>query len=284
MSTRKEKAPDAGQGVEGIIPEGTTDMSNTVTQPTDTLPAISRPTITRDTGSFTATERAFAWNEGLSKLETRYILSKAKRADDFKTPEGDAFRSAGALYVRTCRDGERRFTAYMHDDSVDHDFRYFDRVIIDAMNGRMHGWSRYTFKNGDEGWAYDYPNYQTDRLKFKPALVIVDEEAHPDATMLVGYGKTWGFKCDEPRCRETSHEHDAIHHTLDELTNQLTKRGSYEIEICKDIAEPDSPWYVNFWSGPDLTELTPEQIATLANDLQWMGLECATTNTKERAA
>lgn len=284
MSTRKEKAPDAGQGVEGIIPEGTTDMSNTVTQSTDTLPVISRDTITRNRAPLTATERAFAFKEGLARLETRYILSKKKRDADFKTPEGDHFRSAGDLYIRTCRDGVRRFTAYMHDGSVDHDFRYFDQVIRDAMNGRMDGWKRHTFKDGDEGWIYNYSNYRSDGLTFKPALVIIDQDAHPDATMLVGYGETWGFNCEEPRCREKHHTHDAIHHTLDELTNQLTKRGSYEIEICKDINAPDGPWYVNFWSGPDLTELTPEQIATLANDLQWMGLEAATTNAKEPAA
>ncbi|MFJ4999892.1 hypothetical protein ACIP5T_17200 [Microbacterium sp. NPDC088619] len=281
MPTTKEKDPNAGQGVEVSDPSKGNQLVNTLTHTPDALPVKDRQTLGRNRAPFTAEETAFAKQEGISRLEVRYILSKKPRDEDFVTPDGDTFRSAGDLYIRTCRDGVRRFTAYMNEGSVQHDFRYFDRVVADAMSGRMDGWVRHTFKDGDEGWAYEYPNYQIDHIKeVKPACVIVEEES--EAAMLVGFGSEWGYPCEEPRCREEYHEHDAVNHSLEVLENQLTERGGYEIEICKDIKYPELGWVLNVWTGPDLTELTPEQVATFANDLQWMGIECATTNAKER--
>lgn len=282
MLTTKENAPAAaGTADEGQTPKGSIDMS-TLTQAPDTLPVKKRETIVRDQSPYTSEERAFSNQERLSRLEARYVLVVAPRTETFATPDGDTFRSAGDLYIRTCRDGVRRFTAYMHENSLQHDFVYLDEVIRDARNGRMHGWKQLTFKDGDDGWMYEYTNYQIDNLKeFKPAYVIVEKQS--DAESIVGFGSDWGYPCTEPRCREKYHAAEDGSHTLESLDNALTKRGSYEIEICKDRTKPDSDWHVNFWANGDLTELTAEQIATLANDLQWMGIECATTNVKERA-
>lgn len=225
----------------------------------------------------TREELDFAGREKTELLETRYVLLDKPRDESFATPEGHTFRSAGALYIRTCRDGARRFVAYMHKGSVHHDFRYFDRVINDARFGRMDGWDRYTFNSGDEGWIFDYPNYQIDHLQdFRPAQVIMDESS--DSPNILGFGTTWGYPCEEPRCREGYHDDEDCSHTLESVHNQLTERGGYEIEICKDMTKPDSDWYVNFWANGDLTELRPEHVATLANDLQWMGIECKNTN------
>lgn len=284
MFTTKENAPAAvAPADEGSTPKESTDMSTTVPLSPDTLPVKERTTIVRRRSEYTTEELTFAREEGLRLLDVRYILISDARSESFTTPGGDSFRSAGLLSVRTCRDDVRRFTAYMHDDSTNHDFQYFDKVILDARNGRMDGWKRHTFANGDEGWVYDYPNYQLDRLTGIKAAHVIITDASPAKT-IIGFGEAWGYACDEPRCRESFHEPEEVNHILDALENQLTKRASYEIEICKDINLPDSEWYVNFWAAPDMSELTPAQVATLANDLQWMGIECATTNAKEQAA
>lgn len=245
----------------------------------------------KDTGTLAVNRRApyteaeckFAQKEGLSRLETRYVLVDAPRHETFRVPDGHSYRSAGTLHIRPCKDGKLRFVAYMHTDAVNHDFLYFERVINNARFGRMAGWGRHTFKNGDEGWVFDYPNYHIDNLgDFKPAHVIVDEPS--DSAGQTGYGSSWGYPCTESQCREKYHEHEDGSHTLDCLENAPTTRGYYEIEICKDMTKPASDWYVNVWTGGDLTELTPEQIATFANDLQWMGIECSNANNRARIA
>lgn len=235
------------------------------------LPVKARQTLVLSRGAYTREELAFAEKEGTDRLETRYVQLRRARSESFTTPEGGSFRSAGSLCIRTCRDGVRRFVAYMHDDSVHHDFRYLESVITDARFGRMDGWERYTFKDGDQGWTFDYPNYQIDRLKeFKPA-VIIDESG-------------WGYPCNEPRCRETHHRNDeSASHTLESVECELGRYGGYEIEICKDAEKPDSEWYLNVWVQGELSELTPAQVSKLANDLNWMSIECQTTNAKEVA-
>lgn len=254
-------------------------MTNAIAE-SPQIPVKDRKEIKLDTRSrFTREELSFAEAEGLNRLETRYVLMNGQRDESFHTPGGNTFRHAGLLYIRPCRDGVMRFVAYVYEDAVQQDFRHLDRAINNARFGRMAGWNRYTFKDGAEGWIFDYPNYNVDRLRdFKPAQVIItDASASPRN---VGYGSSWGYPCDEPRCREEFHEDEDVSHTLDVLENQLTDTASYTIEICKDATKPDSAWYVNVDSG-ELYELTPEQIATFANDLRWMGIECATANAKQ---
>ncbi|KQQ66101.1 hypothetical protein [Microbacterium sp. Leaf320] len=247
------------------------------------LPVKARETIVRDRSDYTAEERAFSRSEQIRTLDTMWVLTKRPRPEDFCTPDGDTFRTAGDLYIRAGRDGVRRFTAYMHEGSVDHDFRYFDEVILDARNGRMAGWVRHTFKDGDEGWLYEFPNYQTTSLKEPtPAFVIIEEPSESES--LVGYGTEWGYPCAEAACREQFHDEHTGSHTLDSIEKSLNNRGSYEIEINKDVTKPDSDWFVNVWLSGDCTELTPSQVADLANDLRWLGITCTTANTKGRAA
>ena len=280
MYPNNEKTP-AATGVQDQQPLAKETDMNTVSPTPNTLPTKRRETLVLNRKPYTAEELDFAAKEGTLRLESRYVLEKRGRESAFRTPSGEQFRSAGSLYIRTCRDGVRRFCAYVHADSTHHDFRYLDEVINDARHGRMDGWKRHTFKDATEGWVFEYTNYAVDKLKiFKPAEVIIEEQS--DSDTLVGFGSAWGYPCDEPRCREKLHDSEEGSHTLESLENAPTTRGSYEIEICKDMTKPDSDWYVNFWAAGDLSELTPEQIATLANDLQWMGLECATTNAKAR--
>lgn len=246
------------------------DMSTTVSALAD-IPAEARATMAFKSGPYTADELAFASSEKLERLEKRYVLSSEPRPAMFQDPEGNTFRKAGDLDLRTREDGTREIVAYIFEDSMSHDFLILGRIINDARFGRMDGWRRCPATDDRaEVWIFDYPNYNIDGFTLEPAAII-------DET-------TWGYPCTEPRCRENLHEHNDGSHTLDVLENHLTKNGSYEIEICKDMTKPDSAWYVNLWANGDLTELTPEQIATLANDLQWMGLECATTNAKGSAA
>lgn len=255
---------------------------STVTLNAETMPVKNPTTIQVDRRgrNYTADELAFARAEGLDNLPTRYVLEEKPRRETFTTDEGYIFRDAGTLYVRKCADGQRRFVAYLQDGAVHHDFRYLDRVINDAAHGRMQGWDRYTFKNGDEGWIFDYTSYQIDHLnEFIPAAVIIDETS--DSPGLVGYGTSWGIPCTEPRCRNKFHESEDVNHVLEVLEDTINERGSYEIEICKDLTKPDSRWYLNVWVNGDTTELNHEQVAKLANDLTWMALECQTTNAKE---
>lgn len=241
------------------------------------LPVKARETLTRNHGKYTATELDFAAVEKLGRLETRYVVMTRERYESFQTPEGDAYRDAGNLYIRTGLDGVRRFTAYLSNGSVEADFKYLDDVIVDARNGRMDGWTRHTFKDGDEGWLYEYTNYQIDpTAQSKPAYVIIEEQSESDG--LVGFGSTWGYPCKEPRCSENYHEHEDGSHTLDEVEKAFNARGSYQIEVQKDMLAPNSDWYLNLWFNGDCTELAPEQIASLINDLQWMSAECDAAN------
>lgn len=287
MTVTTKKAPDlSGNSVEGENQKTNQEegelMNTTVAPEADNLEVKDTPVLIRRRTSYTREELAFAEREKTDRLETRYVLVDRPRHASFTTPDGESFRSAGSLYIRTCRDGVRRFTAYVHEESVHHDFRYLDRVINDAKFGRMDGWDRYTFKDGDEGWIFDYPNYGINRLNhFKPAQVLVEETS--DTSGVIGYGSSWGYPCDEAQCREKYHEDEEVTHTLDSLTSELTSRAGYEIEICKDFTRPDSPWYLNLWTAEDLTELTPEQVTRFANDLNWMAIECKTTNAKEAA-
>lgn len=256
---------------------------STVTPNTDTIPVKNRKVLKlRNREPFAPQEIAWACDEGLHRLPTRYTLDSDPRRESFTTPDGNMFRRAGELYIRVCRDGVRRFVAYVHPDSVDHDFIYLDEIINNAKHGRMAGWVQHTFKDGSEGWAFDYPNYQiSERLQqsFKHAAVIIEELT--DVPGLVGFGTSWGYACTEPRCREKFHENEDANHILEVLEDTINERGSYEIEICKDITKPDSRWYLNVWVNGDTTELNHEQVAKLANDLTWMALECQTTNAKE---
>ncbi|MGM1018005.1 MAG: hypothetical protein ACQEW8_10755 [Actinomycetota bacterium] len=247
------------------------------------LPLKERESIVFSRESYTREELAFAEKEKTERLETRYVLTAKQRDATFRTPDGHSFRCAGDLYLRVCRDGARRFVAYVHKDSVHHDFKYFDRVINDAKFGRMSGWERHTFKDGTEGWWFNYPNYQIDGLKdFKPANVLIEEpSASPN---LEGFGSSWGYPCNESRCREKYHEDDDGNHVLEVLGHDLTTRGSYEIEIRKDAMDPDSAWYLNVWTNGDLCELSAEQAARFANDLSWMSIECQTANAKGNAS
>lgn len=278
--TTTEKAPDAGQGVEGQIPEGT-EMNTTIAEPTDT--AQERRLLKWDSATYSEDELSFAHNEGLSRMETRYVLTTDTRCENLTYPDGKVFRDAGWIYIRTCLDGVRRFVVYTYKKADQHDFKYFDRAIRDAMNGRMDGWRRYTFKNGEQGWVFEYGYYRIDNIKeFKPARVIIEQKA--EAKSLIGFGSDWGYKCEEPQCREKYHGWQDISHTHDALDKQLTERSSYGIEICKGIADPGAQWYVDIFTSPDFCELTPEQVSAFANDLNWMAIECATTNAKEAAA
>ena len=163
----------------------------TVAPTTDNLPTKDTATlVVNRRAPYTKKECEFAQVEGLSRLEVRYVLVDTPRHETFKTPDGNSYRSAGTLHIRPCKDGVTRFVAYMHADAMHHDFLYFDRVINNARFGRMDGWGRHTFKNGDKGWVFDYPNYQIDKLSdFKAASIVI--EALSDAADHIGYGSWW---------------------------------------------------------------------------------------------
>lgn len=285
MHTTKENAPDAGQGVEGLIPEGSNLMNQSVALSTDntkvdreakTLPFPRRRPHTPE-------EVAFARDEGLSDLPVRYVLLSKPRGANFATPDGGHFRPAGRLNVRRCRDGVRRFVAYLHPDSIRHDFRHLDHAIANATCGGMEGWRRHTFKGDDDGWVFGYTSYQIDGLKNAiPAEIIITETS--DSPGLVGYGTEWGIPCTEPRCMNTHHENLDESHTLETLTRKVGDYFEYEIEIVKYAGKTDAKWHINIDGGTELSEATPEMIASFTNDLNWMSIECATANAKESAA
>lgn len=258
-----------------------TPLADAQCQRPDLPPTKDREIINFDLGRSTPEELAFSESEELHLLETRYVLMDKPRPANFRNPDGVVFRCAGDLNIRTCRDGERRFVVYVHADSLDHDFRFFDRIIRRARAGRMQGWKRYTFKNGDEGWIFDYINYALDPIdEFKPAEVIITDSL--EASTNVGFGSTWGYRCEETACRDAVHEPEEASHTLEVVERQLGRWGTYVIEICKDISKPDSDWYLNTWTRGELDEMTPEQVTTYANDLNWMAIECSTANVKQK--
>lgn len=257
-------------------------MSNLIADHAEIPVKDRKEVVLHPRGNYTAEEIAFAKSEGLDELETRYVLLEAPRPEAFRTPSGNTYRCAGRLYVRMCTDGVRRFVAYMHEDSYQHDFRYFDRVINAARFGRMDGWARYTFKDGSEGWMFEAPNYGiVGKHDFRPARIRITSPT--EGAGHNGYGETWGYVCEEPLCREEFHDQEDPSHILESLENTFSDKAGYEIEICKDPTRPDSRWYVNLWMSEDLTELTPDDVAKFANDLQWMGIECATANAKQVA-
>lgn len=256
-------------------------MSNATAEPT-VIPVQDREVIVFTAGRFTSEEIDFAKAEGLDRLDTLYVLDERPRLPSFRTPAGVTFRDAGMLYVRTGKDGVRRFVAYVYPDSTNYDFEFFDRAIVRARYGRMEGWVRHTFKDGTEGWWFQASLYSVDGITDpRPASVIITDES--ETPRLKGSGSTWGYPCEEPRCREEFHDREDPSHTLESLENDFSGKGGYEIEICKDPTRPESRWYVNLWMSEDLTELTPEDVAKFANDLQWMGIECATANAKQQA-
>lgn len=266
-----------------ILADPSRESQTTETPALDQLPVKNRETIVRRSDAYTVEELEFAKQEKTERLETRYVLTTKPRDTTFRTPDGHRFRSAGDLYLRICNDGVRRFVAYMHEDSVHRDFRYLDVVINDAKFGRMNGWKRHTFKDGSEGWCFNYPNYQIDGLKdSKPANVIIEESSL--SPTLVGFGSSWGYPCNESRCREKYHEDEDGSHTLEVLGHAFNSRGSYEIEIRKDMRDPGGDWYLDVWTNGDLSELTPAEVSRFANDLNWMSIECTTANAKGNAA
>lgn len=251
-----------------VTPNTDTQAVEDLNESRDVLLLPSKP------APFTDEERELAAREGLRSLETRWVNWDQPRPADGQAPDGCPYRTAGVLYIRTCKDGVRRFVAYMYPESTHHDFRYFDRIMTLASGGRMEGWSRRTFKDGDEGWFFDYQNIRMRQPNGEPLpdpipAGIIDDE-------------TWGYRCDEPACREKYHDEIDGNHTHEALERELNKYSNYEIEIVKDGASPDSDWYLNVWTGSnDMTELTPEQLATYVNDLNWMAIECQTLNAKE---
>jgi len=134
----------------------------------------------------------------------------------------------------------------------------------------MEGWSEHTFKNGDRGWSFDYPLYHAfePRDDLRPARVI-DEDS-------------WGLPCDDPICREKWHDRDDVNHVFEDLENGVSDSNRWEIEICKELEQPESDWYLNLCFSPDMTELTPDQVGALVNDLQWMLADCRQLNDRRK--
>lgn len=87
-------------------------------------------------------------------------------------------------------------------------------------------------------------------------------------------------ECDDALCTDTWHESsNAVHH-LDEIERELPdRRGYYNITITRNLDEP--AWIVNV--STDEFYGTPEDVASLVNDLQWMSASCERANGRTTA-
>lgn len=217
-----------------------------------------------------ATDEQRAWgNEHTAHLDLRWVQEETARRD-WTDPNGTLFHDGGLLYIRPCKDGVTRFVAHMNSDSIASDFKYFERIISLARIGDMQGWVRHTFKNGDEGWRFLYALYsaKSSFLDQAPACVIGDDG--------------WGYLCDEPLCSERVHDERGDSHTHQTLERVWKRETYYNIEICRDALDDDSDWYLNYWTGSDMCQLTPEQVGDMVNDLSWMLTDCKNLNLRRK--
>lgn len=202
-------------------------------------------------------------DEEIEGMPVVYVAATYGRLHIWRDRKGSWFRTAGRISIRL-RDGERVIQVALFDGADEHDLLWFYEAIelLKASRRKNPEWVRIV-----SDWADD----RTFALVFT-ARSYADPYTNRSAAAKV-------FVCAEKRCREQVHTVGDTH-TLETLTRSLGEYFAYEIEILKYSHLADQKWHVDVSSG-EMTEATPEMIATFVNDLNWMAIECANANAKE---
>lgn len=184
-----------------------------------------------------------------------------RRACVWRSGDGRWWRRGGAARIQRwpTPDGERAFVIFLHKGANRDDLKFLLRTVERARAGKGidEQWSLLTSSWADDvTYTLDYPSRRYD-----------DPYTHEDRCPAV-------TACTEPRCRDRWHEEYGVH-TVDEVERKLHgDAGHYSVRVTRALDEPE--WTVDVYT--DEFYGTPDDVAQLVNDLQWMQVECRRAN------
>lgn len=184
-----------------------------------------------------------------------------KRAHVWEGIDGTWFRRGGAVTLRRGKDGEFRFIIYLYPGANEGDYRFLERVVHHARDGALlrHGWDTRTDENDEQWWSYACSReYLTpDQSPYTTA--------DPGAQLLV---------CTDNRCTDAVHESSGDDHTVD-----VVEAEQWRIEVSRYVDRDGEQKRYEVGVTVE-ANLTPTQVASLVNDLQWAGAVCHAVNGK----
>jgi hypothetical protein len=204
--------------------------------------------------------------EEIAALKVVYVVDRGRRVHIWRDGKGRWFRTAGYVAIKM-RGGERVIQIGLSKGADTQDVAAFEEAVTRLREGRT---KHPEWRRSAASWADD----RTLQLVFASRRYVDPYEWKPSAPKVE--------VCTEARCRDQIHE-AGDSHTLEVLARSLGRYFQYEIDITKYSHVDDALWLLNINGGTELSEATPEMIASFVNDLNWMAIECDTANKKEQS-
>lgn len=187
--------------------------------------------------------------------ECRRRFGSPPAVQEWHTPDGQLWRMGGVVVVRP----QENFRIHLYEGATRKDLAYLNSVIDRAKRGEFahHGWH----EREDGIWAYRWS---------RP----INADDHRGVVL---------HACHDPACWEEFHDGDDTLHTAEEFARNPHQGVEYAIYVERyETAESPGEWTVNlavttFDSG------TPEDVATLIDDLRRMQAEADRLNTQATA-
>jgi len=254
--TREERAAKARKGTIAADPEVEIDAGVD----------LGATVVDRDARREPAAARTVRLAEAeFAHLPVYVVRSRSERRTRiWRSADGKWWRRGGTVRIQRWPelDGPRAFVVFLWAGANEGDLKFMLRQIARARRGA--GFER-EWGRVDASWA--------DELTFA-------------CTLSRGYCDpfTWADDagpvtvCDEALCVEKWHGEYGAHH-LDEIERILPDgHGSYKISVQKELKDYDERgWTVDVYT--DEFYGSPEDVAALVSDLQWMQEECRRANT-----
>ncbi|WP_431795644.1 hypothetical protein [Microbacterium enclense] len=207
--------------------------------------------------------------EEMETMPLVVVNSTTTRVQVWRGPDGAWYRRGAWLRLQPRRDGEgSEFRVLLCKGANRADLEAMLKIVESARAGRL----KQRWEKRGKDWA-SWADDRTYTYAFN-SRTYVDPYTHSDLSPDV-------TACTEPLCVERWHE-DGTMHRLDEITRKLPeRRGQYSLAVTM---VPGEAWQVDLFTDEFFG--TPDEVAALVSDLQWMAAECRRANerTGERAA
>lgn len=205
-------------------------------------------------------------DEELATLPLRITNAPSSRVLVWRGPDGTWYRNGAWLRIRPRKDGAgREYQIVLLKGANRDDLQVMLRAIARLRNGEHHQrWKRVNPTEPGWEWADD----QTYTYSFC-SRTYNDPYTHSDRSPDV-------TACTEPRCRDRWDEEYGVH-VVDEVKRTFESDSgpySYSVRVTRGLDEDQ--WSVDVYTDDFFG--TPDDVARLLNDLQWMQEECRRAN------
>lgn len=226
-------------------------MLRIVDRPTDTVTQIE--TNESAPGRYVSPADVFTGEE-LAAMPLRIVNATSGRAEVWRGPDGTWYRSGAFLRIQPVKGGTgSEFKVIVLQGANRDDLR----TVLRAVERLRAGDRSWRWEKRGTDWA-PWADERTFSFAFH-SRQYADPYTHADPSPRVE-------ACTVPGCRDQWHEADIAVHTLDSTERDLGERGGYSITVSRTGNEPD--WIVDVHT--DEFYGTPDDVALLVSDLQWM--------------